>query len=67
MCQVSGVTFFLFLFPLDKMVGPVVGGSVINGAYPFYFFLGLRDVIRLRYKPFRKYVVNIVFNLGVEK
>ena len=43
MCHVSHVTFFFFLsffilLFLDKVVKLVGGGSVINGAYPVYFF-----------------------------
>ena len=34
-CQVSHVFFFFFF--LDKVVGVVVGGYVINGAYPVSF------------------------------
>ena len=37
-CDVSGVMFFFFFFLfhffLDKVVGLVGGGSVINGAFP---------------------------------
>ena len=34
-CHMSGVLFFF----LDKVVELVIGGSVINGAYPVYFLL----------------------------
>ena len=35
-CEVSGVTFFIFIF-FDKVVELVGGGSVINEAYPVQF------------------------------
>ena len=34
MCHMSSVTFFFF----DKVLDLDIGGSVINGAYPVYFF-----------------------------
>ena len=42
-CHVSRVTchisHFIFLFFLDKVVKFIVGGSVINGAYPVKFII----------------------------
>ena len=39
-CHMSRVTcqMFFFVFLLFKVVKLIGGGSVINGAYPFYFF-----------------------------
>ena len=48
MCHVSRVTchmihIYIFFFP-DKVVKFIGGGSVINGAYPVYFFSPTRVV-----------------------